>query len=109
VFDEVEPPSTERVKEPLASPVPVRGTRSGVVPSELVMVRVPERGPMMVGVKVTVTGQLAPGTRAESAQGTVSAKSPAELARERPVTGTLPVLVRVSDRMAEAPTAMVRS
>ncbi len=46
---------------------------SGEVVAELVMVRVAVRGPMAVGVKVTVTGQAAPGARVVRLQGTVMA------------------------------------
>ncbi len=70
---EVAAPLTVRVKVPLTMPVPVRGTRSGEVVAELVMVRVAVRGPIAVGVKVTVTGQVAPGARVVRLQGTVMA------------------------------------
>ena len=73
VADAVEAPSTERVKVPLAMPVPVSGTVSGELESELVTVRVPGRAPVVVGVKVTVTVQLPPGFSVLTAQGTVTA------------------------------------
>ena len=50
-------------------PVPVRGTVVGEVGSELVMVRVPGREPVMAGVKVMVTVQVWAGARVAVAQG----------------------------------------
>jgi hypothetical protein len=67
------PPSTVRVKVLLGTPVPLRGRSVGVVDAELVMVRLLLRGPMAVGVKVTVTVQLAPGAMVVRLQGTVMA------------------------------------
>jgi hypothetical protein len=96
-----------RVKVPLTMPVPVRGTTSGEVVAELVTVRVALRAPIAVGVKVTVTVQLAPGAKVVRLQGTVMAKSPGDVARARLVMGALPVLVRVKERMAGEPTAML--
>ena len=46
---------------------------AGELGSELVMVRVPVRAPVAVGVKVTVTEQLAPAARVVTAQGVVMA------------------------------------
>jgi hypothetical protein len=70
---EERPPSTVRVKVPPAFPVPVRGMMAGEVWSVLETVKMPLRGPAAVGVKVTVTEQLAPGTRVVRAQGMVMA------------------------------------
>ena len=64
---------TVRVKLPLGTPVPVSGMVMGELVSELVMVRVPVRVPRAVGVKVTVTVQLAPAARVVEAQGVVTA------------------------------------
>jgi hypothetical protein len=63
------PPLTVRVKAPLVTPVPVRGMMSGEVASELVMVRVPGRAPRVVGLKVTVAAQLAPGASVSRCRG----------------------------------------
>ena len=68
-----EPPLTVRRKLPLETPVPVRGRSAGELVSELVMVRVPVRGPRAVGVKVMVTGQVEPGARVVVEQGAVTA------------------------------------
>jgi hypothetical protein len=46
---------------------------AGEVASELVMVSVPERVPPIVGMKATVTEQLAPAISVVTAQGTVTA------------------------------------
>ena len=73
VAEAVGPPLTVRRKLPLGTPVPVRGTSVGELASELAMVRVPVRGPRVVGVKVMVTGQLEPGVRVVVEQGTVTA------------------------------------
>src|SRR5260370_12284787 len=75
---EERPPSTVRVKAPLlpvapAFPVPVRGMVAGEFWSVLETVKTPLREPAAVGVKVTVTEQLAPGTRVVRAQGMVMA------------------------------------
>jgi len=67
------PPLTVRVKAPLGTPVPVSGMIVGEVLLLLVMVSEPLRGPMAVGVKVTVTEQLWPGTSVVNCQGTVMA------------------------------------
>ena len=66
-------PLTVRRKLPLATPVPVRGTMVGELASELVMVRVPVRGPRVVGVKVMVAVQVALGARVVVVQGVVRA------------------------------------
>ena len=73
VADAEGPPLTVRRKLPLPTPVPVRGTMSGEVVAELVMVRVPGRAPRVVGVKVTVMRQLAPGASVVRVQGMVMA------------------------------------
>ncbi len=73
VTDAVAAPLVVRVKLPLAAPVPVRGTASGELESELVMVRVPGRAPRVVGVKVMVTEQLVPAVSVASAHGVVTA------------------------------------
>ena len=73
VAAEVGPPSTVRVKVPLAMPVPVRGTMVGEAGSELVRVREPGREPVAVGVKVRVRVQVWPGVRVVRAQGVVRA------------------------------------
>jgi hypothetical protein len=66
-----------RRKLPLVTPVPVRGTMLDEVPAGpllgLVMVRVPGRAPRVVGVKVTVIVQVAPGASVVRVQGTVMA------------------------------------
>ncbi len=55
-------PLTVSEKVPLGTPVPVSGMVSaGAVVLGLVAVRVPLRGPRVVGVKVTVIWQLVPG------------------------------------------------
>ena len=61
-------PAAVRVNDPVRKPLPVRGTPTGEVGSELVMLSVPERRPDAVGVKVSVIGQLAPGASVGRAQ-----------------------------------------
>src|SRR5277367_1742528 len=64
---------TVSVKLPLPTPLPVRGMMFGEVLAGpllgLVMVRVPGRAPRVVGVKVTVAVQLAPGASVVVVQG----------------------------------------
>lgn len=107
VAEEVGPPSTVRVKVPLARPVPRSGMAVGEVESELVKVRVLLRMPMMLGVKVSMRVQVAPGAREVRGQGVVRLKSPVERVRARLLREALPVLVRMSERLAEAPTVML--
>jgi len=72
VIEEVAVPSTVKRKLPLTMPVPVSGTVVGDEGSEFVRVSVPERGPVAVGLKVTVARQVAAGTRVVG-QGVVTA------------------------------------
>ncbi len=64
-------PSTVSRKLPVETPVPFSGTVA--VRLELVTVRTPLRIPMVGGVNVMVTEQLAPGGRVVVLQGTVTA------------------------------------
>jgi hypothetical protein len=109
VLDEVAAPSTRSVKLPVVTlepvPVPVNGRLTGEVRSELLTVSVAVRTPTAVGVKVMVEEQLAPGSRVVMAQGVVTAKSPGVDPIAMAVTAALPVLVRVTLKMAELLTA----
>lgn len=53
-------------------PVPLSGTMRGELASEHGIVRLPVREPVVAGVKVTVTEQLAPGASEVLVQGLVA-------------------------------------
>ena len=72
VTEDDAPPSTVREKAPAGIPEPVRGTVIGELGSELVIVRLPVRAPVAVGVKAMVTAQLAPGASVDAEQGLVA-------------------------------------
>ena len=99
--DEEAAPSTARVNEPALMAVPVSGMVRGEDGSELAMLRVPERVPRAVGVKVTCAVQVAPASRV-AGHGRDTEKSP-EAARTSEEMGAVPALVRVRERLAEAP------
>src|ERR1700735_3418164 len=74
-FPDTPPPPMVSVNVPLTMPLPVSGTTSGELKSELAILSVPGRAPIAAGVNVTVTEQLAPGASVVTAQGTVTAYS----------------------------------
>lgn len=80
--------------EKAATPPPRSGTTCGLPAASSVMVSVPVRVPVAVGVKVTLISQLAPAAT-EAPQVLVSAKSPLT-ATLLMVNGALPVFVRVT-------------